>query len=277
MQFFSIRNGYLNSHNGLRETSLTLRDRIWASFYKKEYDYYDTMEYTNYTTGIEDMMIEMGVQYEFPSNNIIKKSNADKLYKYVVQAGMWFRLYDFIEKYLKIKEQEAAKEITIEFNKILEEEVAPYRILDEIVVPIINEGELASIEQAIHTEYDSVSMHLKKALELFSDRQNPDYENSVKESISAVEAMCNIIVKNDGANATLGNSIKKLKECGVVIHPAMENAFKQLYGYASDSGGIRHGAMEFVNVPSEDAKFMLITCSAFINYLMEKWIKIRNY
>lgn len=99
----------------------------------------------------------------------------------------------------------------------------------------------------------------------------------MKESISAVEAMCNIIVKNDGANATLGNSIKKLKECGVVIHPAMENAFKQLYGYASDSGGIRHGAMEFVNVPSEDAKFMLITCSAFINYLMEKWIKIRNY
>lgn len=277
MQFFSMRNGYLNSHNGLRETSLTLRDRIWASFYKKEYDYYDTMEYTNYTTGIEDMMIELGVQYEFPSNNIIKKSNADKLYKYVVQAGIWFRIYDFIEKYLKIKEQEAAKEITIEFNKILEEEVAPYRILDEIVVPIINEGELASIEQAIHTEYDSVNMHLKKALELFSDRQNPDYENSVKESISAVEAMCNIIVKNDGANATLGNSIKKLKECGVVIHPAMENAFKQLYGYASDSGGIRHGAMEFVNVPSEDAKFMLITCSAFINYLMEKWIKIRNY
>jgi len=277
MQFFSMRNGYLNSHNGLRETSLTLRDRIWASFYKKEYDYYDTMVYTNYTTGIEDMMIEMGVQYEFPSNNIIKKSNADKLYKYVVQAGIWFRIYDFIEKYLKIKEQEAAKEITIEFNKILEEEVAPYRILDEIVVPIINEGELASLEQAIHTEYDSVSMHLKKALELFSDRQNPDYENSVKESISAVEAMCNIIVKNDGANATLGNSIKKLKECGVVIHPAMENAFKQLYGYASDSGGIRHGAIEFVNVPSEDAKFMLITCSAFINYLMEKWIKIRNY
>lgn len=163
MQFFSMRNGYLNSHNGLRETSLTLRERIWASFYKKEYDYYDTIGYTNYTTGIEDMMIEMGVQYEFPSNNITKKSNTDKLYKYVVQAGIWFRIYDFIEKYLKIKEQEVVKKITIDFNKILEEEVASYRILDEIVVPIINEGELASIEQAIHTEYDSVSMHLKKA------------------------------------------------------------------------------------------------------------------
>ena len=148
-------------------------------------------------------------------------------------------------------------EITTEFNRILEEEVAPYRILDEMVVPIISEGELVSIKEAIHSEYDSVSMHLKKALELFSDRQKPDYENSVKESISAVEAMCNIIVGNDGANATLGNSTKKLKECGVNIHSAMESAFSKLYGYASDSGGIRHGAIEFVEVPSEDAKFML--------------------
>lgn len=276
MQFFSRRNGYFNSHNGLKETSPALRERIWAIFYKKEYDYYDTLEYENYTTGIEDMMIEMGVQYEFPRNSIIKSKNADKLYKYVVHSGIWFRIYDFIEKYLKVKGKEASAEITTEFNRILEEEIAPYRILDGSVVPIINEGELASIEQAVHLEYDSVNMHLKKALELFSDRQKPDYENSVKESISAVEAMCNIIVENDGANATLGNSIKKLKENGINIHPAMENAFKQLYGYASDSGGIRHGAIEFVEVPSEDAKFMLVTCSAFINYLMEKWIKIRE-
>lgn len=276
MQFFSMRNGYFNSHNGLKETSPTLRARIWAVFYKKEYDYYDTLEYENYTTGIEDMMIEMGVQYEFPRNSITKSKNADKLYKHVVQAKIWFRIYDFIEKYLKVKGNESSAEITTEFNRILEEEIAPYRILDGRVVPIINEGELASIEQAVHSEYDSVSVHLKKALELFSDRQKPDYENSVKESISAVEAMCNIIVGNDGANATLGNSIKKLKECGVNIHPAMESAFNKLYGYASDSGGIRHGAIEFVEVPSEDAKFMLVTCSAFINYLMEKWIKIRN-
>jgi len=276
MQSFSIRNGHVKNHNGLRETSSTLKERIWANFYKKEYDYYDTLAYENYTTGIEDMMIEMGVQYEFPRNSITKSKNADKLYKFVVQSDVWFRIYDFIEKYLKIKDKEHVIEITTEFNRILEEEVAPYRILDEMVVPIISEGELVSIKEAIHSEYDSVSMHLRKALELFSDRQKPDYENSVKESISAVEAMCNIIVGNDGANATLGNSIKKLKECGVNIHSAMESAFNKLYGYASDSGGIRHGAIEFVEVPSEDAKFMLVTCSAFINYLMEKWIKIRN-
>ena len=152
-----------------------------------------------------------------------------------------------------------------EFNRILEEEVAPYRILNGKIVPIVNEMELESIEQVIISEYDSVSIHMKKALELYSDRHNPDYENSVKESISAIEAMCRIIVEKDGANVTLGNAIKRLKECDIIIHPAMENAFKQLYGYASDSGGIRHGSIEFINVPSEDAKFMLVSCSAFIN------------
>ena len=277
MSFFSARNGYVITKNSFKETSHTLKERIWTCFYKQEYDYLDTLEYSNYTTGIEDMMIEMGIQYDFPRNSITKSQNADKLHNYIVNSeGVWFRIYDFIEKYLKVKDKSIADKMTKEFNRILEEEVAPYRILDGLVVPIINEGELASIEQTINSQYNSVNIHIKKALELYSDRQNPDYENSVKESISSVEAICNIITGLDGANATLGNAIKKLKECGVNIHPAMENAFKQLYGYTSDSSGIRHGGIEFVNVPSEDAKYMLVSCSAFVNYLLEKWIRVKE-
>ena len=49
-----------------------------------------------------------------------------------------------------------------------------------------------------------------------------------------------------------------------------------LYGYASDENGIRHGGIDFKNAPAEDAKYMLISCSAFVNYLMEKWSKIQN-
>ena len=53
-------------------------------------------------------------------------------------------------------------------------------------------------------------------------------------------------------------------------------AFKDLYGYASDENGIRHGGIDFKNVPPEDAKFMLVSCSAFVNYLIEKWSKVEN-
>lgn len=278
MEYFSVRNGFSKENsNSLRMTTSTLRERIWTCFYKQEYDYYDPLEYNNYTTGIEDMMIEMGVQYNFRINHIIKNQNVEKLYKYVVKSdGIWFRIYDFIEKYLKIKDEEVAKTMADEFNRTLEEEVAPYRVLDGLVVPIVNEIELKTLKQVICSNYDSVSIHIKKALELYSERQKPDYENSVKESISAVEAMCNIITGMVGANATLGNAIKKLKEAGVHIHPAMENAFKQLYGYTSDASGIRHGGIEFANVPSEDAKYMLVFCSAFVNYLIEKWIKAKG-
>lgn len=157
--------------------------------------------------------------------------------------------------------------MTKEFIRILEE-VAPYRVLDGMIVPIVSEEELKSLGRVKNYNYDLVSIHIQKTLALYSDWQKPDYENSVKELISAVEAMCNIITGMDGANTTLGNAIKKLKEAGIYIYPAMENAFRQLYGFTSDSGGIRYGAIEFASVPSEDVKYMLISCSAFVSYLV---------
>lgn len=275
MDYFSYRNGYVAiNFNQLHETSMTLRERIWTVFYKEEYDFYDPIEYTGYTTGIEDMMIEMGIKYEFPNTKIAKDKNADDLHKYVVKCGIWYRVYDFIEKYLKRKDENIAIKMTKEFNRILEEEIAPYRILNGVVVPIVNRSELDTLAQTINLEYESVSKHMSKAVELYSDRQKPDYENTVKESISAVEAMCCIITGERGRNATLGNTLKKLKDSGVIIHSAMEGAFLKLYGYTSDSGGIRHGSIDFVNVESEDAKYMMVSCAAFINYLIEKWVKV---
>lgn len=276
MAVFSRRNGYNTEAMQREEVSETLKRRIFAIFYKKEFDYYDTLEWTSYTTGIENMMIEMGVPYEFPKNNIVKQRNAQNLERYVLGSTDWFIIYDFIEKYLRILEVDTKEEMALEFNKILEDEVAAYRILDFKVVPIVSKSELETIKEAKNTEFDTVNTHISKALSLYSDRNKPDYENSIKESISAVESMCSIITGMTGANATLGKTIKKLKDSGLHIHQAMESAFSSLYGYTSDESGIRHGSIDFSNAPSEDAKYMLISCSAFINYLIEKWSKIRK-
>lgn len=122
-----------------------------------------------------------------------------------------------------------------------------------------------------------VKIHINKAFALYSDRKKPDYENSIKESISAVESLCCIITGATGSQATLGSTLKKLeKDGGVVIHGAMKTAFEKLYGYTSDSDGIRHGGIDFTNAPAEDAKYMLVSCSAFINYLIEKQSKIKS-
>ena len=71
----------------------------------------------------------------------------------------------------------------------------------------------------------------------------------------------------------IGNTLKKLETNGVVIHSAMKAGFEKMYGYTSDADGIRHGGIDFTNAPAEDAKYMLVSCSAFVNYLIEKYSK----
>lgn len=275
MAVFSRRNGYNQKDIQLECASDTLKRRIYARFYKQEYDYYDTIDWTNYTTGIENMMIEMGVQYEFPKNEIYKKKNAEALEKYIMSSKEWYIIFDFIERYLNVCDTKTQALMQNEFNRILEDEVSAYRIVDRLVIPITNKAELETIQETMHTQFEPVNRHIKKALVLFADRKKPDYENSIKESISAVESICCIITGQTGGTATLGKTIKKLKDNGVHIHSAMESAFSSLYGYTSDETGIRHGGIDFTKAPSEDAKYMLVSCSAFVNYLIEKYSKIK--
>ena len=54
----------------------------------------------------------------------------------------------------------------------------------------------------------------------------------------------------------------------------MKAGYEKMYGYTSDADGIRHGGIDFTNAPAEDAKYMLISCSAFVNYLVEKFSRI---
>jgi len=82
----------------------------------------------------------------------------------------------------------------------------------------------------------------------------------------AVECICSIII---GKSATLGDALKKLEDNGLKIHGAMKEAFGKLYGYTSDGTGIRHaGQLGGPHATFEEAKFMLVSCCAFVNYLL---------
>lgn len=154
-------------------------------------------------------------------------------------------------------------------NKCFKQEYVGYRFVDGIIVPISDEIEIKSIIEALDTPYKSVREHLSKSNKLLADRNNPDYENSIKESISAVEALCKILIGANGKEATLGNMLKNLEGKGIKIHPVLKSAFTKLYGYASDEDGIRHASG--IGGPKstfEEAKFMLVACSAFVNYLI---------
>ena len=160
------------------------------------------------------------------------------------------------------------------FNKLFEQEYIGYRFVDGRIVAITDEQEINTIESACVNPYDGCRTQVQKAVGFLSDRKNPDYKNCIKESISAVESICQIITGN--SKATLGDALKRLEE-EKKIHPALKGAFTKLYGYTSDEGGIRHaeGLLES-DVTFEEAKFMLVACSAFINYMIAEQGKGSN-
>lgn len=152
---------------------------------------------------------------------------------------------------------------------VLIEEKSGYRFLETQLVAITDEGELEEIQSAsqLSGEFKNISLHVKKAAEHFSNRENPDYRNSIKESISAVEAASKIIAGNE--NSTLSGALKVLKD-KKTIPPVLSDGFSKLYGWTSSKDGIRHALMDAPQVGEDEAKYMLVSCSAFANYLVHK-------
>jgi len=182
----------------------------------------------------------------------------------------WYEVYDFIEFMANKHPETYTNPRFMDFcNTVLERELSAYRFVGGKITQITSEEEIAEIEEALGVPLKPVTNHLKRALDLFADRKSPDYRNSIKESISAVEAICRLIAHNP--KATLGDALKEIeKENKVELHSALKNAFNSLYGFTSDAEGIRHALLKEPNLDFEDAKFMLISCSAFINYLISK-------
>ncbi len=186
----------------------------------------------------------------------------------------WDEVYEFIQFIANnFNRRSRALNVDLAFiigcNFILERELSAYRFIDRIIAPLTSKEEITEVDEALEKS-KSIGLiydHLRRALELFSDRKNPDFRNSIKESISAVEAICNLIIGSD--KSTLGEALKEIEK-KVVIHPALKSSFSSLYGYTSSAEGIRHALLEKPTLDFEDAKFMLVSCSAFINYLIAK-------
>ena len=162
-----------------------------------------------------------------------------------------------------------------EVNELFEKECVGYRFVGKSIVAITDRCEIDEIEQACNAPYNGCKAHIEKAVGFLADREHKDYKNCIKESISAVESICCIIA--DKKNATLGDTLKILEgKCN--LKGQLKSAFEKLYAYTNnDKGGIRHAEGLFVSeVSFEEAKFMLVSCSAFVNYLIAEYGKIKK-
>lgn len=189
--------------------------------------------------------------------------------------GRWNDVYDFLEYMAENGPEEEPKsrkrrDAFIGFtNAVLKNHNSAYRFIEGKIAPITSTEELEEIENAISQSapYAGVKQHIQTALGLLTNREKPDYRNSIKESISAVESLARHITGDQ--KATLGDALKVL-ETKHRLEPTVKQAFLKLYGYTSDADGIRHSLMKDDAATNKaDARFMLICCSAFINFAID--------
>jgi len=184
-------------------------------------------------------------------------------------AAEWHVAYSFLELISELNPLSDKAEFITACNNILQSENSAYRFVDGKLAEIQSKEEIEEIETAIEIagQFSGVKGHLQTALGFLTDKTNPDYRNSIKESISAVESLARHITGDP--KATLGAALNVMEKKHH-LEPTVKAAFSKLYGYANDADGIRHSSMEDAStVTKADARFMLICCSAFVNFTID--------
>ena len=150
-------------------------------------------------------------------------------------------------------------------NTVFQQEKARYRFVSNLITPITSEAEMAEVRFAADT--DEAGNHIRRAIELYRDRTTPDYRNSIKESVSAVEATYRRLTGKQHKN--IGAAIAAMESEGMQLPESLKTGFSKIYGWASGESGIRHALMEDDRTVTEaEARLMLVMCSAYVNYLL---------
>lgn len=272
---FSQRMGLTPKEFPLQVDSLDKATRmdIWNVFYRN-------FCISNHCHYLSQLRPEEGVFWEIIWSNFFGKDLSllddlrelyEKIRSFIVNDKIqWYRVLDLCEFIIQIPMKK-----TESFGKFLDmvfiKNNVAYRVIGSEISPITDDQEIKAIKtaMALPDKLSGARTHISTALQLLSDRENPDYRNSIKESISAVESICKILAKDE--HADLASAVKALRKKGFSLHGGLEQGLLKIYGYTSDQGGIRHAMIEEGNiVTQEDALFMLVSCSAFCHYLQQK-------
>ncbi|PMU16558.1 MULTISPECIES: AbiJ-NTD4 domain-containing protein [unclassified Pseudomonas] len=274
---FSQRMGYLPASKVIQSDSIDkdLRNTLWnilsACYWNKFYGAYGTnaVEGSNYHAFVVRLYAS---HYKFTIDTIPWAwSNILEEIRAQVLQGEWHRAYSLIEFIYENAPEfdDNREEFIFMCNEAFTRENSAYRFVDGQLTPITSKDEIEEIERAIadSDQYAGVRTHIQTSLRFLTDKQNPDYRNSIKESISAVESLAKKLVGDE--KATLGQALKVLEKHHN-LHPSLKTAFSALYGYTNDANGIRHSLMDNESTLTQaDARFMLICCSAFTNFAID--------
>ena len=104
----------------------------------------------------------------------------------------------------------------------------------------------------------------QKAVGFYNRRPEPDLENAVKEAVSAVEGVAQILLGD--TSLTLSKALARLKK-EQDVHPTLIIMLEKLYAYRGDAEGVAHALTGDKEVRREDAEFALAVSASAIVYL----------
>jgi hypothetical protein len=249
-----------------------LRNSLWNLIYKLyKHDNYGKW-WANVAEHVAQYFLKIPVD-EVPYDDFYcHKWMKERFYKLE-----WYEVYELIE-FVAEKHDDmvgmhfhpfSRESIEQEVNRILQTEFSGYRFIAGVLSPISDEVEIKVIEEAAEKSsrlgLEGAREHIRTSLDCLSKKPEPDYRNAIKEAISAVES----VARKLSGKKDLGAALEELSK-HINLHGALKSGFKKLYGYTSDKDGIRHAILEQPDVGFDEAKYMIVVCSAFVNFLISK-------
>ncbi|MDO6684567.1 MULTISPECIES: AbiJ-NTD4 domain-containing protein [unclassified Agarivorans] len=205
--------------------------------------------------------------------------------KFRLMGLEWYQFYDFVEvTAIKIKEKEVEYNSAWDnsrfesymfpsyrqkVNDLFSQHKIQWKLNDggklETSLPKDLETRVSAIDYALQDKFEPARIHYSKARSyILSPSKDP--ENSIKESVSAVESVCKAIYPKC---ATLGDALKSMRK-EQLISPMLVTVFEKFYAYTSAEPAIRHGSHKMSGVDEMDAELALHMSAAFIRTIISR-------
>ena len=264
MASFSERHGYKPNRSQLYQFETMddrLRNTVWNFLLDRHFTEARSAQLHALASSVWTEVLGRSID-KLPSwrtTRLTPQSTVRVLRAWYFGAG-WNEVYDVLEHLLRECQDEQDNR---DANALLSKEGSAYRFVGGAIVPITDDEELAVVEVVVQLPgpFQGASQHINQAIALLSHRDSPDFRNAIKEAISAVESAVRVAADNPKVDIEKG-----LQQLG--LHPQLKQAWNNMYNWTSDEDGVRHGMKGTPEVGLPEARYMVVACSAFVNYLV---------
>jgi len=284
---FSYRHGYDPDFNNERirdQAPKWLRKLYFSKILGKFLQDVMSSNYDKRPIATYDLIYDISaMDDEEPDEYDLSHTPAADVLRNLVMGVSWYRFYDIVEtvaeKLITIDDDDnfawsTPKNESFSFsayrqrvNELFSEYKVDWKMNDtgqlESPLPPFLEDKINGVDEKLTDHFKPARAHYAKA-RTFALGSHRDAENSIKESISAIESVCRTFYPSA---ATLGEALKIMKKDGSVS-PMLLTVIEKFYAYANAEPAVRHGSDKDSSVQEYDAELALHFAAAFIRTLI---------